>query len=140
MSPYTILVEAHSGIRYLVLLVGVVAVVYALYGMMSRPAWSTLAGQIAAAFVWVTRINLIIGVVLWIWRLAQFGWATLGTTFGIVHPLLMIAALGVMEAMNARRKRATEDSDKWRLLLMGTGIPLLLIALGVYVVTMMSPM
>jgi hypothetical protein len=140
MSPYEILVEAHSGIRYLVLLAGVIAVAYALYGMASRPAWSKLADQMAAAFIWTTRINLILGILLWIWRLVEFGWATLGTTYGIVHPLLMIAALGVLEAMNARRRRATADADKWRLMLMGTGIPLLLIAAGVYVVTMMPPM
>lgn len=138
MSPYTIFFEAHSGIRYLVLLVGVVAVAYALYGMMSRPAWSNLANRIGATFVWVTRINLIIGIVLWIWKLVQFGWVTLGTNLGIIHPLLMFAALGVMEAMAARRGRATNDSDKWRLLLIGTLVPLLLIAAGVYVATMMS--
>jgi hypothetical protein len=140
MSPYAIFVEAHSGIRYLVLLVGVIAVAYAIYGVASRPAWSNLAGQIGAAFMWITRINLLIGIILWVWKLIQFGWVTLGTTFGILHPLLMFAALGVLEAMAARRGRATNDSDKWRLLLIGTGVPLILIALGVYVATMMPVM
>jgi len=140
MNPYSIFVEAHSGIRYLVLVIGVIAVAYAAYGMVSRPAWSNLANQIAAAFVWITRINLIIGIILWVWKLSQFGWASLGTTFGILHPLLMIAALGVMEALDARRKRQTGDSDKWRLLLIGSTVPLILIALGVYVVTLMPVM
>lgn len=140
MSPYAIFVEAHSGLRYLVLLAGVIAVGYAIYGVATRLAWSNLANQIAAVFVGVTRINLLIGIILWIWKLVQFGWASLGTTFGILHPLLMIAALGVMEAMDARRKRQTVDSDKWRLLLIGTGVPLILIALGVYVATLMPLM
>lgn len=143
MSPeqiYVILFQAHSGIRYLVLLAGVIAVGYAIYGMATRQAWNNFANQIAAVFAGVTRINLLIGIILWIWKLVQFGWALLGISFGILHPLLMIAALGVMEALNARRNRQTVDSDKWRLLLMGTGIPLILIALGVYVATLMPRM
>jgi hypothetical protein len=137
MDPYVILREAHSGIRYLVLLVGVIAVAYAIYGMASRPAWSKLADQIGMAFMWVARINVMIGIVMWIWRFAVGGWLPLGTTFGILHPLLMLAGIGMMEGLAGRRGRATTDAEKWRLLLIGTVGPLLLIAAGVYVATLM---
>jgi hypothetical protein len=136
MDPYNILVEAHSGIRYLVFLAGAVALIYAIYGIATRPAWSVTAERIAAFFVWTTRINLILGLVVWLWRLSIVGLDAMGLERGILHPLCMFAALGAMEALSARRRRTVAaNGSPWQLFLIGTLVPLVLISIGVYIVT-----
>lgn len=130
MSPYLILVMAHSGIRYLVVLVGIIAVLYAAYGLIARPAWSSAANYVHLAFSWVVRINFLLGAILWVWGQA---W-TRGIALAVTHPLLMIAAVALTEMLMVRRKKASGDRDTWRLFLAGTGLPLLFILVGVVVV------
>ena len=130
MEPYQILVMAHSGIRYLVLLVGIIAVVHALYGLMARAAWSSAANYVHLAWSWVVRINVLLGLILFVWGQA---WNNI-PAIAMVHPLLMIIAVGLTEMFMARRKKATGDRDTWRMFLAGTLLPLLSILVGVWVV------
>ena len=130
MSPYLILVMAHSGIRYLVVLVGVIAVLYALYGLLARQPWSSAANSVHLAFSWVVRINVLLGLILFVWG----QWWNGSTAIAITHPLLMIVAVALTEMLMARRKRATGDRDTWRLFLAGTVLPLFFIIVGVVVV------
>jgi len=62
----TMLVEAHSGWRYLVILVLAIAVIRALWGWLRQGDWGSLDNRLGIATSIVVDIQLLLGIVLWI--------------------------------------------------------------------------
>lgn len=90
------LVQAHSGLRWLVLAAVVATAVWALgRGREPLPSWP-------AGVSWLVRLQVVLGVVLYV---VNQGWDQ-GWFMAIVHPLAMIAALGLFEVGVARAKRS----------------------------------
>jgi hypothetical protein len=125
---YSTLVTIHSILRWLIVLAAVVAILYAVYGMVTRQRWTSLGDQIGSLFTWSVRINLLLGFVLWVMFFTNIGF---NFFYHVIHPGIMFVALALAEILAARRGRATEESGRWRLLLLGTLIPFALILFAI---------
>lgn len=122
---YGTLVMIHSLLRWVVVVVSILAVVYALYGFLAKPPWQTLGDQLGSLFTWTVRINLLLGFVLWGGRfMAGLGF---NVFFHVIHPLFMFVALALAEIMAARRRRQEDDAGRWRTFVIGTLVPTALI-------------
>ena len=103
------LFAAHSGIRYLVLFTGLIALAWFAWGKASGRPFTRPAPTLLAAFIGFLDIQALLGLVLLI------GGHRPPEIWG--HVVLMIAAVAFAHGMNKRRKRAP-----------GYGAPLLAVA------------
>lgn len=118
-----ILVEAHSGLRWLVLL-GLIATV--VVGFMRS---STDASPTDRWLQWVAilfDIQVTIGIILYF---VNQGWE-MGGFIAVFHPLAMIAAIAVFHIGLARGRRHTGGAG-WRTVALMTLLSLILVLAGV---------
>lgn len=114
------LFHAHSGLRYVILLVGVVALVVYAMGLSQKKEFTKGARIIGASFAGMLHLQVILGIVLVVMGLY--------TPKVIGHMVMMIAAAVFAQVMMTRNRRKTPPG--YRLPLMGVGGALLLITLG----------
>lgn len=117
------LFHAHSGLRYLVLLAGVLAFVVLLIGFVKRGPYKGVSRGIASAFMGLLHLQFVLGVVLvitGIWYGALIG-----------HMFMMFLAVGAFTAMAGYAKRQTDDHKAHRVALAGVVLTLALIAAGI---------
>ena len=82
-----ILFHAQSGLRYLVLLVGVIALVYAAVAAARRQPWSSTTRGLLLAFTGLLDLQVLLGVVLvFVWRFYPALWG---------HIVMMVLAAAV---------------------------------------------
>ena len=118
----------HSGVRWLVVVAGLVALGRFAVGMFASQAYDKFGRVSMSAFSGLLGIQFLIGLVLLLWK----GFALSNASYwGIAlgHAIVMIAAIGVAGATSGRVKRAETDAQKWRI---GT-IGLLIVAVLIYV-------
>lgn len=96
------LVEAHSGLRWLVVAAAVVAVVVPLLAI-ARPSLLGAVRPAVAAYAVLLTLQVLIGVVLWVW---QGRWDGGNAFFSFVHPVAMLLGTGLAHAGLARVRRA----------------------------------
>ncbi len=114
--------HAHSGVRYLVLLVGIVALVAFLYGQITRKPVGPGKG-IMAAFVGVLDLQLLLGLVL-VFLMPFYG-ALIG------HLVLMIAAVAVAHASASIARNKPDATSANSIRLIGVVVTLVLIVGGI---------
>lgn len=98
----TIVFYAHSGIRYLVLLVAVAALAYLLFGLATRRDFDKLAGALTGAYLGLLDLQVLIGVALYL--LFPSRPALIG------HAVMMLAAVTVGHVANIMNKRREQKS------------------------------
>lgn len=129
-----VFVTIHSLIRWAVVVVAIVGTLYALYGVLAKPAWQPLGDQLSRAFNLLLIINLILGAGLWtrLFLLGGMG-AVRGILqgFAILHPLFMFIAVILAGIMTGRRRKAKDDAGRWLALLIGILIPFILILMAI---------
>lgn len=117
------LLSAHSGFRYLVLLAGLVVVVYAAYGMATGRGYDKRMRVLSAAFTGLVDLTLLLGL------------ANLFT--GRFYPQLtghiamMVSAAVVAHVVHAVMKRRPAEKQTYAPHLVGTLVVLGLIAAGI---------
>lgn len=112
---------AHSGLRYLVLAVGLLAVVYFLLGLLTRKPVTRAVRVLGSSYVGLLDLQILLGLVLLV--MGQWERRVIG------HVVMMVLAAGVAHGlMVANRKRATPG---WTLPLAAVGGSLLLIIGGI---------
>lgn len=98
MSFSEILFHAHSGLRYLVLLAGVLAFGYSLVAAVRSAAWNRTGRILLRSFVGLLDLQVLIGLVLaFVWPLYPALWGH----FTLM--LLAAAAAHLASALNRRR-------------------------------------
>lgn len=118
------LFQAHSGLRYLVLLAGLAAVVVAALGWQRRPAAAAGAERpLALAFVGLLDLQALLGIVLLLL------WTFYGQLMG--HIVTMILAVALAHIGNARAKKAATPADASKMRAIAFAVTLLLIAAGI---------
>ena len=98
MELTTILFEAHSGVRYLVLLAGVAAFLYTLVAAVRSRPWDRTGRILMAVFTGVLDLQLLLGLVL------VFLWQFYGALIGHITMMLLAAAVAhIGSVVNKRR-------------------------------------
>jgi hypothetical protein len=120
---YEFAFNAHSGLRYLVLLVGVLTALYGIAGMLRKTPVDKTAVTLVRVFGVTLDIQLLLGIVTLI----------SGQFFGqlIGHIVLMIAAVAVAHLGAVRLKKAAPAQRGYGLVVASALIPLALIIGGI---------
>ncbi len=117
------LLHAHSGLRYLVLLAGVVALLYALYGVAGKRPYDKGMRITASAFGGLLHLQILLGFVLLV--SGVFHAALIG------HIFMMLAAAAVAQIPVSVQKRRPPEERSYLPHLVATAVALLLIWGGV---------
>ena len=121
-----ILLMAHSGIRWLILFVAIIAILKFLIGWLRGSEFKGMDRGLMAGFNGLMDLQMTLGIVLLLWS----GFSGVGFPFfRILHGLIMIAA-AVVAHMSARWKNA-DDITRFRnnlFLIVGS---LILILIGI---------
>jgi phage-related holin len=127
------IIHAHSGWRYLVILIVVLAIAKYLLGWLGKGRWSKLDQTLGLLTPWMFNIQFVLGLVLWI---MQERWLSAGNVVAAwEHPVTMLISVAVAQITWGRVKRAAADSAKFRTGAIGFIIAGLLLALGVARIT-----
>lgn len=115
--------HAHSGLRYLVLLAGVVAAVILAVGVLSPRPYGRGARIATAAFVGLLDLQVLLGLLTLAVR--PFYPQLMG------HVVMMLLAAGAAHVLPAMGRRATDPRRKYALSLAGVAVALLLVVGGI---------
>lgn len=118
-----ILYYAHSGIRYLVLLAGVLALAYALFGVVTRRPYDPWMRRLASAFAGLIHLQILLGISLLF--IGRFTPAVTG------HILLMVLAAGAAQVVPSVMRRRPPEARTWMPHVISAGAALGLVVLGI---------
>jgi hypothetical protein len=128
-----VLFQAHSGWRYIVILVAVLAIVKLLIGWLSNSKWSSLDQRLGSALPIVLDIQLLLGLVLYV--MAPSAWFS-GRNIGAGEHLgTMVLAIIAAHVTWARVKKNESSAVKFQIGTIGFAIAGLLVAVGVARIT-----
>jgi cytochrome bd-type quinol oxidase subunit 1 len=120
---FHILFHAHSGVRYLVLLAALAALVILFAGWSGRKPWTKGARIATAAFTGLLDLQVLLGVLL----------VTTGVFYPrlIGHITLMLLAAIFAHGLSVAARRAADDRRRYGLALAGVLLALVLIVAGI---------
>ena len=124
--------HAHSGWRYLVLLLIIVTIVKALIGLLGKGRWSNLDEWLNRLTPISIDIQFLLGLVLWI---IQQRWSGLDANASWEHPFTMLIATVLAHVTASRVKKAPTDAAKFQAATVGYIIAGLVLALGIARIT-----
>ena len=117
------LLHLHSGLRYIVLLLGVVVIAYAVYGVATKRAYDQRMRALAAAFTGAIDLTALAGIAH---LLTSRFYPQLGG-----HIALMILAVAVAHVVSAVMKRRPPDQRTYMPHVVGTIIVLAVVSFGI---------
>lgn len=132
MDSMLILREAHSGWRYIVLLVIGLALLKFLIGWLGKQQWGKFDRILGIATPIVIDIQWLLGLILWIMQQRWLGGSALVSW---EHPTTMTLALIAAHIGWSRAKRSTTDTAKYQAAFLGFLVAGLLVAVGVARIT-----
>ena len=116
--------HTHSGIRYIALLLGVLALGYALYGVATRRPYDQRMRKLAGFFSVSLQINILIGVALLFTNRGFY--PQLG-----MHVILMIGAAVVAQIVPSVMRRRPEEERTYMPHVVNVAAALALLVFGV---------
>lgn len=131
MDTYNILKMAHSGWRYVVLLLLIVALLKYLIGWLSNSKWSNFDTLLNRLTPIAIDIQWLLGIIVWI---ALSWWNNGDRARAFEHPLIATVAVVVAHIFAARARKAGTDDARYRTAFLGYLITSVLLALGIYLV------
>ncbi|MBS1751371.1 MAG: hypothetical protein JST63_15835 [Bacteroidetes bacterium] len=124
MSPFfSILLHAHSGFRWLLLIILLVAIYKAFTGNTGNKPFTKSDNTLRLLTVIFTHLQLIIGLILYIQSpLVKFFWGNPGTAitqeapmfFGLFHFVFMLLAVIFITIGSAKTKKKHTDKEKFK--------------------------
>lgn len=124
----------HSGWRYIVLLVVIVAILKMLIGWFGKQSWSRLDQILGVVTPIVIDIQWLLGIVLWL--MAPVAWFnSRGSVTFWEHAATMTLALIAGHIGWSRAKRATEDNRKFQNAAIGFLVAGIFVGVGVARIT-----
>jgi hypothetical protein len=123
----------HSYWRYLVLIAAVVAFAGALAGWLGKMPARKTARQAGLLYVIAIDVQVTLGIVLWLLRLAQLGgdYAAFPRPYRLEHPLIMILALVAIHVGTVMAKRAKSDAGSARIVAIAVAVSFILVLVGI---------
>jgi hypothetical protein len=120
------LLQAHSGWRWIVLLLIVVTLLKALIGWLGKQKWSSLDTRLLLFSRIAVYIQVVLGVILYV--LFQ-GWTNM--RFTAEHVIIALLAVGGVEFGAARARKASKDASMFKFTVIGFAIALILILVAI---------
>jgi hypothetical protein len=127
-DPMDTLVSIHSLLRWIVLLLGVVALAVGLIGWFGGGTSERVSRQSMLAYAISIDIQVLLGIIIWV---AEQRWAGGGRQFQFEHPIMMLLALVIAHIAASRARRAPGPRAAARTRTIGTVLSLLLILIGI---------
>lgn len=118
------LLQAHSGLRYLVLLVGVAVIGYALFGLATKRPYDKTMRILGAAFTGLIDLTILLGFANILFGIGFY--PQLGG-----HIVMMVLAAVVAHAVSAVMKRRPPEQRTWMPHVVGTAVVLAMIVAGI---------
>lgn len=115
--------QAHSGIRYLVLLFGVLALGYALFGMATGRRYDRGMRILASSFAGILHLQILLGIVVIFTR--GFFPQLMG------HITMMIFAAVAAQVTSSVMRRRPQEEKSYAPHAVGIGAALVLVILGI---------
>ena len=138
---YPIMLTLHSILRWVVLIVAIVAVVRALVGWLGKNEWTALDDTLGTMLSGSMDLQVLLGIILYIFLspftksvFQDFGAAMSDGRlryWSVEHVFLMIVALVLIHAGRATSKRAEEATKKHRLAFIFFGLATLAILIAI---------
>lgn len=122
-----ILFHAHSGLRYLVLLAGVLALAYAAFGFATKRPFDRTGRILAASFTGLVDLQVLLGLIL------LFLWPFYGALIG--HITMMVLAAATAHATGIANRRRPEAVRSFGILAGGVALALLFIIAGIMAIS-----
>lgn len=130
---YNFLLQAHSGLRYLVLLAAVVVVIKSLIGWFGGGNYSKFDKILAPAYVGLMHLQLLIGLFLY-FIYSPFVTYNMGDKvsryWSVEHIALMIFAVAAAQIGRSISKKSSDAQVKFRFQTIFFGISILLVLVG----------
>lgn len=122
---YNFMLQAHSGWRWLVLLIIIIATVKFVIGWLAGQRWSSLDTNLIRAANWIISIQVLLGIILYILVLFQGRPNIVSFTFSHVVPAIL--ALGAVGFGLARSRKATGNRAKFMFASIGLILTIVLV-------------
>ncbi len=117
------LFHAHSGLRYLVLLAAVLAILYLAFGWLTRRPFDAPARILTASFTGLLDLQVVFGILLLFFR--PFYPALTG------HVMMMVFAAIAAHGLGVAGKKQTDPHKRYGITLAGVVLALALIVGGI---------
>jgi CBS domain containing-hemolysin-like protein len=117
------LLSAHSGFRYLVLLLGLSVIAYAAYGMATKRAYDTRMRLLATSFTAALDLTALVG-------LAHLLTSTFYPQLG-GHIVMMVLAIAVAHVVSAVMRRRPLEERTYAPHVVATLIVLIIVSFGI---------
>ena len=140
MHVYEFLLNFHSGVRWLVLLVAIVAIGQAYVGWLGKRPWTSLADRLGLIFTITLDVQFLLGLILYFvsplvqGALSDFGAAMARPElrfFAVEHVALMLLAVVVAHVGRVLAKRAATDTAKYQRSALLYTVSIVLVLLGI---------
>ncbi|MGF1924060.1 MAG: cytochrome B [Bacteroidia bacterium] len=141
MTIYEILKNAHSGWRYVVLVLLVLAVVNALTGLMGNKGYTEGNRKLNVFTLISTHIQLVFGLVLYF--LSPLTKGPMGDAmyryWKVEHISMMVIAVILITIGNAKSKKGTLAAAKHKSILIFFGLALVIIVAAIFMMVKSDP-
>jgi len=129
---YSIVLFAHSLVRWAVLLAAVWATMAALSGLRSQRAWTRKARVPGVVLAAVADLQLLLGLALWL-ALSPHAITAAGRShyWSYAHPLAGIVVVVLVHVGSVRVRRMLDDAARWRTAARFYGAALVVVVLAV---------
>lgn len=141
MDLYSIFLHAHSGIRWLTLLLVAIILIKSLMGLFGNASYGKTDNILAASFVGTMDLQFLIGLILYFFlspitqtAIADFGAAMKNPGlrfFAVEHLTMMIAAIAIAHIGRSKAKKSYEAKKKFKFQVIFFGIALALMLIGI---------
>ncbi len=141
MDLYAILRSAHSGWRYLVLILLVLATLQALAGWMGKKSYTEGNRKLNVFTLISAHVQLLLGIVIYFvgeWYKTDSSTA-LGRYWKMEHVSLMVIAVVLITIGNAKSKKIADAVAKHKTIAIFFGIALLFILGSIFMMTKTDP-
>lgn len=125
MNTYTIFLYIHSWLRWIILILGLIAIVKAYAGWFGEKPYTKGDNGISAAFMGTLHLNLLVGLILYIFLspYVQTAFNDFGAAMGqpeirfwaVEHILMNIIAVVVAQVGRSKAKKAVDTIRKHKL-------------------------
>lgn len=129
------MIHLHSGLRWIVLIGLIVAVVVAIQGFTGNKPFTDKTRKLSLIAFIGCHIQLLIGIYLWVVsgkvNFSKPMVSDLYRFFTVEHPFIMIVGIALVTIGYMKAKRAETDKQKFKSLLLFYGLGLLVILAGI---------